>query len=71
MAGSRQLSEDKLPTQEQLKEALLERYTPQMYERISEASVAIAGLGGLGSNIAVMLARAGVGKLFLDRKSVV
>lgn len=65
MAGSRQLSEDKLPTQEQLKEALLERYTPQMYERISEASVAIAGLGGLGSNIAVMLARAGVGKLFL------
>lgn len=50
---------------EQLKQALLERYTLDMYERISNASVAIAGLGGLGSNIAVMLARAGVGKLFL------
>lgn len=49
----------------QLKEALLERYTPQMYEKISGAAVAIAGLGGLGSHIAVMLARAGVGRLFL------
>ena len=50
---------------EQLKQALLERYTLDMYDKISNASVAIAGLGGLGSNIAVMLARAGVGKLFL------
>ena len=49
----------------QLKEALLERYTPEMYEKISGGSAAIAGLGGLGSQIAVMLARAGVGKLFL------
>ena len=49
----------------QLKEALLERYTPEMYEKISGSSAAIAGLGGLGSQIAVMLTRAGVGKLFL------
>ncbi len=49
----------------QLKEALLERYTPEMYEKISGGSAAIAGLGGLGSHIAVLLARAGVGKLFL------
>ena len=52
-------------TQEQLKQALLERYTSEMYEKISNASVAIAGLGGLGSNVAVMLARAGVGHLLL------
>lgn len=52
-------------SREQLKEALLERYSPWMYEKISNGSVAIAGLGGLGSQIAVMLARAGVGKLFL------
>lgn len=51
--------------QEQWKEALLERYTPQMYEKISNAAVAIAGLGGLGSHVAVMLARAGVGHLLL------
>ncbi len=31
----------------------------------SKATVAICGLGGLGSNIAVALARAGVGKLIL------
>ena len=52
-------------TREQLKQALLERYTPEMYEKITNASVAIAGLGGLGSNVAVMLARAGVGHLLL------
>lgn len=52
-------------TQEQLKQALLERYTPEMYEKITNASVAIAGLGGLGSNVAVMLARAGIGQLLL------
>lgn len=50
---------------EQLKQALLERYTPDMYRNITAASVAIAGLGGLGSNVAVMLARAGVSKLLL------
>ncbi len=52
-------------TEGQLRQALLERYSPQMYERISSGAVAIAGLGGLGSHIAVMLARAGVGRLFL------
>ncbi len=34
-------------------------------EKLKSARVAIAGLGGLGSNIAVMLARSGVGKLLL------
>lgn len=52
-------------TKEQLEQALLERYTSEMYDKISKASVAIAGLGGLGSNVAVMLARAGVGHLML------
>lgn len=36
-----------------------------MEERIKDAVVGIAGLGGLGSNIAVSLARIGVGKLVL------
>ncbi|TGY97939.1 sulfur carrier protein ThiS adenylyltransferase ThiF [Petralouisia muris] len=58
-------SEKKHISRRQLKEALLERYTPEMYEKISGGSAAIAGLGGLGSQIAVMLTRAGVGKLFL------
>jgi len=37
----------------------------QENKKIFEATVAICGLGGLGSNIAVALARAGVGKLIL------
>ena len=34
-------------------------------ERLGRSSVGIAGLGGLGSNAAVALARAGIGKLVL------
>ncbi|MCL2607968.1 MAG: sulfur carrier protein ThiS adenylyltransferase ThiF [Methanomassiliicoccaceae archaeon] len=37
----------------------------QVKERFRDGKVAVAGLGGLGSNIAVMLARSGVGKLLL------
>ena len=36
-----------------------------MKEKLQKASVAVAGLGGLGSNIAVSLARSGVGHLLL------
>ncbi|MCI9136128.1 MAG: sulfur carrier protein ThiS adenylyltransferase ThiF [Lachnospiraceae bacterium] len=52
-------------SREQLKQALLERYTLEMYERISNGSAAVAGLGGLGSHIALMLTRAGIGELVL------
>ncbi len=46
-------------------EALIERITLPVYEKLRTASVAIAGLGGLGSHVAIMLARAGIGKLLL------
>ncbi len=36
-----------------------------MQRKLRNARVAVAGLGGLGSNIAVMLARCGIGKLLL------
>ncbi len=42
-----------------------ERFSPHMYEKLRNSKVAIAGLGGLGSHIAVMLARSGVGQLHL------
>lgn len=41
------------------------RNNPLVTMRILNASVVILGLGGLGSNIAVMLARVGVGNLTL------
>ena len=45
--------------------ALIARHGADLHEKFSSATVAVCGLGGLGSNIAVSLARAGVGKLIL------
>ncbi len=53
------------PTREKYFNALKERHGEVLHARFSAASAAICGLGGLGSNIAVSLARAGVGRLIL------
>lgn len=52
-------------TREQICEALNERHSPDTQKRLSAGRVAIAGLGGLGSNVAFALARIGVGHLHL------
>ncbi len=52
-------------SKEELDRAFDERFPVWMKEKLQNASVAVAGLGGLGSNIAVSLARSGVGHLFL------
>lgn len=52
-------------TKEQWSKALEQRHTKEFQKRFDNATVAICGLGGLGSNVASMLARAGVGKLIL------
>ena len=54
-----------IPTQEEWCHALSERHGEEIQKRFSSATVAVCGLGGLGSNIATILARAGVGKLLL------
>ena len=46
-------------------DALIARHGLDLHKRFSSATIAICGLGGLGSNIAIALARAGVGKLIL------
>ncbi len=53
------------PTKEEWNSALCERHGEYIQRRFASATVAICGLGGLGSNIATALARAGVGKLIL------
>lgn len=52
-------------TEKELFEALASRHTIEGQKKISRASVAICGLGGLGSNVAIHLARCGVGHLHL------
>lgn len=52
-------------TKEEWYIALCERHGEDIQKKFTSATVAICGLGGLGSNIAVALARAGVGKLIL------
>ena len=54
-----------IPTKKEWMEALEARHGTELHKRFSSATVAVCGLGGLGSNIAVALARAGIGKLIL------
>lgn len=52
-------------SREQLDQAFDARFPEEMQTKLRNARVAVAGLGGLGSNIAVMLARSGIGELLL------
>lgn len=54
-----------LPTKEEWLKALTERHGKKRQKKFSSATVAVCGLGGLGSNIAISLARVGIGKLIL------
>ena len=54
-----------IPTKEEWNKALEERHGKELHRAFSSATVAVCGLGGLGSNIAIALARAGVGRLIL------
>lgn len=54
-----------IPTKEEWMSALIERHGAKLQNAFSSSTVAICGLGGLGSNIAIALARAGIGKLLL------
>jgi len=52
-----------VPAAEDLEAQLTSRHTPGVHARIRRATAGIAGVGGLGSAIAVALARLGIGSL--------
>ena len=54
-----------IPSKEEWMQVLELRHGKERQRAFSNATVAVCGLGGLGSNVAVSLARAGIGKLIL------
>lgn len=54
-----------IPAKEEFQKVFEARHGKRFQNAFGSAAVAVCGLGGLGSNIAVSLARAGVGKLIL------
>ena len=54
-----------MPSKDEWIKALNDRHGKVLQNKISSTTVGICGLGGLGSNIAIALARAGIGKLIL------
>mgnify|MGYP003296351495 CR=1 FL=1 len=52
-------------TKEEWYSALAQRHGADLQRKFSAACAAVCGLGGLGSNVAISLARAGVGTLHL------
>jgi sulfur carrier protein ThiS adenylyltransferase len=53
------------PSSEEFESLMMSRHTPGIHQKIKQSTVGIAGLGGLGSAIAIALARIGVGRLIL------
>ncbi len=60
-----------VPNAEEMEHLLYSRHTPGVQEKIKGSTVGIMGLGGLGSVVAVALARVGVGSLLLADYDVV
>ena len=59
------------PSPAEMEHLLVARHTPGVHEKVKKSVVGIMGLGGLGSLVAVALARIGVGKLIISDYDVV
>ncbi|OGU14698.1 MAG: thiamine biosynthesis protein ThiF [Geobacteraceae bacterium GWC2_53_11] len=60
-----------IPTEDELEGLMAARHTPGVHACLKQAVVGIAGVGGLGSAVAVALARVGVGRLVIADFDVV
>lgn len=57
------IKKGEIPNKGELESLLVARHTPMVYEKVKKASIGIAGAGGLGSNVALSLARIGVNNI--------
>lgn len=60
-----------IPSEHELEAQMMARHTPGVHQKVRGARVGIAGLGGLGSSVAVALARLGLGHMVLADFDVV
>lgn len=63
--GQTDVGERLMPSREEVRRALVLRHTEEVQKKFEQAKVAVCGLGGLGSNVAIALARCGIGRLHL------
>jgi len=59
------IQKGEIPSPEEFECLMMARHTPGIHQKIKTSVVGIAGLGGLGSTVAIALARIGVGTLIL------
>lgn len=59
------IKKGEIPGREELESLMVARHTPGVHEKVKKATVGIAGAGGLGSHVAIALARIGTGKLVI------
>jgi sulfur carrier protein ThiS adenylyltransferase len=60
-----------IPDERELEFLMVARHSPGVHRRVKRSTVGIAGLGGLGSQVAIALARIGLGTLILADYDVV
>lgn len=65
------IKKGEIPTFEELESLMVSRHTPNIHSSLKKGKIVVLGLGGLGSNIAISLARIGVGHLILADFDVV
>lgn len=59
------------PNRDSFEAMMMSRLTPGIFNRLKNSVVGVAGLGGLGSNVVLALARSGVGKIIVADFDVV
>ena len=60
-----------IPSALDMEQTLAARHNPEFQQRFKRATVAVMGLGGLGSAVAICLVKIGIGKLIISDYDVV
>lgn len=65
------IEKGKIPDERELECLMLARHSPGVHEKVKRSTVGVAGVGGLGSQVAIALARIGLGTLILADYDIV